>query len=365
MKATAKSIFFRNKFIKGTIASPINFWKWGGTPVELPNSLPRHITPYALDYGQKNIHFVETPADYSLLGKPFLYNEQYRNAQRVMVTSYDEWFKWAKTQPKPEKPIFVCGIGRSGTTLMNRAFHQLDNTIVYDEPDVFMQMVRLSPEERKPLIEATTTSFSEPNKRLVMKQRSFVSYMMDSILETYPDARIVYMYRNTFDWVISNMRLVLRTPWPAGIVHETITIIFKRFLPALDPAEFRSLQMVEAGALLWLRFNEHYTDLVKQGYPILGIRYEDLVAHPESVVSQVFDFCDLPQDQVDTALNAFERNSQSGTIFSRKNLADIELDQRQIDLIQGMLDRHDWMNDPNIRLEGSVVPSTESAPELV
>ncbi len=364
MKATVKPIFFRNKFIKGTVANPINFWTGAGSQIELPNALPRHITPYSLNYGKNEVHFVETPSDYSLLGKPFLYNEQYRNAQRVMVVSYDEWFKWMKSQPVPEKPIFVCGIGRSGTTLMNRAFHQLSSTTVYDEPDVFMQMVRLSPEERKPIIRASTASFYEPGKRLVIKQRSFVSYMMDTILDTYPDARIVYMYRNTFDWVVSNMRLILRTPWHAGIVHEVVRMVFKRFLPALDPAEFRPLQMVEAGALLWLKFNEHYTDLVNQGYPILGIRYEDLVAHPESVVSQVFDYADLPQSDVPTALNAFERNSQSGTIFSRQNLAEVELNKRQMDLIQGMLDRHEWLNDPNIRLPGSVVPQLERVPEM-
>lgn len=357
MKATVKSIFHRHKFIKGTVAHPINFWTWGHNIIELPDILPYNITPYSLGYhNKKEVHFVETPADYDLQGKPFLYNEQFRNAKRTMTVSYDDWFDWMKSQPTPEKPIFVCGIGRSGTTLMNRALHQIPHTTVYDEPDVFMQMVRLSPEERIPLIQASTTSFNQHGYRLVLKQRSFVLYMMDSILDAYPDAKILYMYRNTFDWIVSNMRLILRTPWHAGIVHEVIRMIFKWYLPALNPAEFRPLQMVEAGALLWLKFNQRYTDLIDQGYPILGIRYEDLVDEPESVMAQVFDYCELPQSDVRTTLEAFNSNSQSGTIFSRKYLADVELNERQINLIQGMLDRHEWLNDANIRLPGSVIP---------
>ncbi|MEO1289584.1 MAG: sulfotransferase [Chloroflexota bacterium] len=356
MRARVKSIFHRNKFIKGTIANSINFWKYGNDTIQLPDILPSTITPYAFVPGKDEIHFVETPSDYELQGKPFLYNEQFRNAQRVYEVSYDEWFKWLKSQPLPDKPIFVCGIGRSGTTLMARAMYQLSNTTVYDEPDVYVPIIRLPQEEQIPLIQASTASFNQHGTRLVIKHRSFVSYMIESLLEAHPNAKILYMYRNTYDWIISNMRLILRTPWHAGVVHELIRIIFKHFLPALDPSEFRGTHMVESGALLWLRFNEHYTSLVEQGYPVLGIRYEDLVDAPESVMSQVFDFCELPTSQVATALGAFERNSQSGTIFSHQYLADVELNERQKSLIQGMLNRHEWMNDPYMRLPGSVEP---------
>lgn len=356
MRVKVKPIIARKKFIKGAVASPINFLTWGGEEKIIADSLPENITPYLLNYGKEEVLFTETPPELDLLGKPFMYHEQFQQATNVLTTSYDEWIEWTKTQPVPDKPIFVCGIGRSGTTLINRAFHQLPQTAVYDEPDVFMQMVRLPHEERVPLVQAATTSLNHHGCRMVIKQRSFVTYMMDSILEAYPDAKILFLYRNTFDWITSNMRLILRTPTPPGVVHEVVRMVFKRFLPALDPAEFRPLQMVEAGALLWLKFNAHYVDLVQQGYPILGVRYEDLVAEPYSMLSQIFEFCDLPQEQVDLALDAFESNSQANTIFSRKNLAEVELNPRQIKLIEGMLERHEWLNDPNIRLEGSAVP---------
>lgn len=356
MQAKAKPIIARHKFIKGTVANPFNMFTWGEADVSFSGSLPDNVTPYILNYGKKEVYFVETPADFELRGQPFMYYLQYKHAKRLIIASYDEWFEWTKSQPMPEKPIFVCGIGRSGTTLINRAFHQLPQMSVFDEPDIFMQSVRFSNEERIPFIKGTTAALHREGYRLVMKQRSFVSYMMDSILDAYPDAKILYMYRNPYDWIVSNMRLFLRTPAPAGVAHELIRIAFKRFLPALDPAEFRPLQMVEAGALLWLKFNEYYADLIDQGYPILGVRYEDLVAEPHSVVSQIFDYCEVPQSDVDLALDAFERNSQSDTIFSRQNLAEVELNKRQIGLIKGMLDRHEWLNDPDIRLPGSVVP---------
>lgn len=356
MQAKAKPIIARHKFIKGTVANSFNMLTWGESDINFSGSLPDNVTPYIINYGKKEVYFVETPADLNLQGQPFMYYLQYKHAKRLIVTSYDEWFKWMKSQPVPEKPIFVCGIGRSGTTLMNRAFHQLPQTSVFDEPDIFMQAVRFSNEERIPFIRGTSAALNRDGYRLVMKQRSFVSYMMDSILDAYPDAKIIYMYRNPYDWIVSNMRLFLRTPAPAGIAHELIRMAFKRFLPALDVDEFRPLQMVEAGALLWLKFNEYYADLIAKGYPILGVRYEDLVAEPHSVVSQIFDYCELPQSDVDLALDAFERNSQSDTIFSRQKLGDVELNSRQIGLIKGMLDRHKWLNDPDIRLPGSVVP---------
>lgn len=363
MRVKVKPIIARKKFIKGAVASPINFLTWGGKEATLSGNLPENITPYLLNYGKDEVLFTETPSELDLLGKPFMYHEQFQHATNVITADYDEWFKWMDTQPIPEKPIFVCGIGRSGTTLINRAFHQLPQTAVYDEPDVFMQMVRLPHNKRIPLIQAATTSLNHHGCRMVIKQRSFVTFMMDSILAAYPDAKILFLYRNTFDWIISNMRLILRTPTPTGLVHEIVRMVYKRFLPALDPAEFRPLQMVEAGALLWLKFNEHYVDLVQQGYPILGVRYEDMVAEPYSMLSQIFEFCNLPQDDVDLALDAFESNSQSGTIFSRKNLAQVELNQRQIALIDGMLKRHEWLNDPHIRLEGSIVPIPRKKPQ--
>lgn len=356
MQATLKRMIGRWKLLRGTCAASTDFWLWGGTPIQLPDILPENLTPYAVDYNKKEVLFVETPEDYSLLGKPFMYHEQFKRAERVMTVTYDDWFKWVKSQPIPDKPIFVCGIGRSGTTLINRALHRLPDTTVYDEPDVFMQMLRLPPEERRTLLGATTKSLNQTGTRLVIKQRAFVSYAMDDILKTFPDARVLFLYRSTYDWIVSNMRLILRTPAPAGIVHEVVRMSFKRYLPALDPREFAPLQMVEAGALLWLKFFERYTQLREAGYPILGVRYEDMIDHPETVLTQIFDFCDLPQTQVPEALKAFERNSQANTIYSRKNLADVELNERQKRLIKGMLDQHEWLNDPYIRLPGSVEP---------
>ena len=39
MRATEKSILYKLKLIKGTVARPFNFWKWGGKAIELPAGL--------------------------------------------------------------------------------------------------------------------------------------------------------------------------------------------------------------------------------------------------------------------------------------------------------------------------------------
>ncbi|MEL6405661.1 MAG: sulfotransferase [Chloroflexota bacterium] len=356
MQARSQKIRARFKPVKGTVAIPQNFLAWGGTEMELPDTLPQNITPYALDYNKREVVMTETPSDYNLIGEPFLYHEQFKNAQNIMRVSYDDWFAWMREQPMPEKPIFICGIGRSGTTLITRALDRLPQTLVYDEPDVYMQMVRLQGEEQRNILQASTASFNQHGTRLAIKHRSFVSYMMDTILDVYPDAKVLFMYRSTIPWVLSNMRLILRTPAPRGVVHEIVRYFFKRYLPHLNPADFRPLRMVEAGALLWLEFLGHYVELREKGYDILGVRYEDLIAAPESVMSQIFDYCELPQSQVPEALKAFDRNSQKGTIFSRDQLGDVKLTEKQRGYIMGMLERHEWLNDPHIRLSGSVVP---------
>lgn len=356
MQARFQPIRARFKPIKGTVAAPHNLLTWGDTPITIPDPLPKNITPYALDYDKREILLAETNPQQDLEGHPFLYNMQFQHAQNIMRVSYDDWFAWMRQQPMPDKPIFICGIGRSGTTLITRALHRLPQTTVYDEPDVYMQMVRLDGQEQRNILQAATAGFNQQGTRLAIKHRSFVTYMMDTILDVYPNAKILFMYRSAVPWVVSNMRLILRTPAPRDLVHEIVRFVFKRYLPALDPAEFRPLRMVEAGALLWLKFLSHYVELREQGYDILGVRYEDLIAAPESVMSQIFDYCDLPQSQVPEALQAFDRNSQTGTIFAREQLANVRLTEKQLGFIMGMLERHKWLNDPHIRLPGSVVP---------
>ena len=127
-----------------------------------------------------------------------------------------------------------------------------------------------------------------------------------------------------------------------------------RYLPNLNPKEFEKLQMVEAGALLWVKFNQHYLDLHNQGLPIMAVKFEDMIADPKKTMTKVFDFCELPHSRVKNSLKAFEQNSQAGTIFSGKLLGDVKLNKRQKRLIQGILDQHNQLQDPNIRLPGSV-----------
>ncbi len=109
-------------------------------------------------------------------------------------------------------------------------------------------------------------------------------------------------------------------------------------------------------ALWWLAIMEWYLAQYSQGLPILAVRYADLTAARERVLSAVFRYCGLPPAAVAETLGVFARDAQAGTLLARVNPAEgnqLRLSEAQLREISTILQRHPVVKDSDFIAPGT------------
>ena len=70
----------------------------------------------------------------------------------------------------------------------------------------------------------------------------------------------------------------------------------------------------------WALSLDYYRKLREAGLPIVGIRYEDIIADPETNMRRILRHCDLPEQLAVNSLRALKGDSQVNTPLSRASL---------------------------------------------
>jgi hypothetical protein len=101
-----------------------------------------NLTLYCLDFENRQALFVETLPDCDLSRAPFLYQVQYDAARRLIQIPYETLHRLAaEVVIDPSRLILICSVGRCGSTLVSRAFNEVEGVDSISEPDVFTQML--------------------------------------------------------------------------------------------------------------------------------------------------------------------------------------------------------------------------------
>lgn len=194
-------------------------------------------------------------------------------------------------------PIFVIGMPRSGTTLVDRIITNHPTVRSAGElQNLSVSLKRVSGNRISlrsasvELIEATamldwkslaqsylagTRSVEEGQSRFVDKLPHNFLYA-GFIAKALPGARIICLRRNALDTCISNFRQLF----------DRSSAVFDYSLDLLDTGRYY---------VLFDRLMAHW----QTTFPgrILELRYEDLVSDPEAATRRLMDYCELPWQQ--------------------------------------------------------------------
>jgi hypothetical protein len=102
---------------------------------------------------------------------------------------------------------------------------------------------------------------------------------------------------------------------------------------------------------------EWYLAQYARGIPVLAVRYADLNAAREQVLSAVFTHCGLPTAGVAETLGVFARDAQAGTLLGRVNPAEgnqLRLSDAQLRDMTTILQRHPVVNDSEFMAPGTL-----------
>ncbi|MBB1472781.1 sulfotransferase [Luteimonas sp. MC1782] len=210
------------------------------------------------------------------------------------------------------EPVFIIGMPRSGTTLIDRIISSHDDVHPAGELDNFgMQLRRFSGAPARSLLEtaialppgfqdwqrlgddyvASTRPATGHTRRFTDKHPLNFLFVAD-IARALPGARIICMRRNPMDTCLSNFRQLFST--------EAVDYDY-------------SFDLLQTGRyyLLFDRLMRHWQSVLPGR--ILEVDYEVLVSAPEPTIRGVLEFCGLSWQE---DCLSFERNSAAAASAS-------------------------------------------------
>lgn len=255
---------------------------------------------------------------------------------------------------------------------MSKALNEPEATVSLSEPDVFSNFVPLRYNDTETLVRLLRGCFHVAFRPAVVRGASFYGLklrnqcveIMELYCEAFPQAKHLFLYRNAIGWVTSLYRLSIRRgPRPDISRDEAVTRLatyhnrtiadVERFF---DPSH-KTYSTVTYLATDWLVMMDRYLELFSERSGPLAIRYEDLNTQPESVMTAIFKYCNLPLSGITQALQAFMRDSQEGTLLARdvaQTGNSVKLSDEHIAEIQAVLNHHPVIQTPNYLLPGTL-----------
>ena len=198
--------------------------------------------------------------------------------------------------PGPEAPLFIVGMPRSGTTVLDRILSNHDAVRSIGESQYFAQLLRVVSRSAttEPLDPAILALLGDPDAmgRIGAEYRSYCAKLVGAgrralnkfhlhvlhaghLMAALPDARILCLIRDPLDTIMSNYRQLFE--------FDTPTYCWS--LDIADTARFY---------VGFRRLAQHWQAVAPDRFRCVD--YEALVRDPEAAAPALFDFCGLDWD---------------------------------------------------------------------
>jgi hypothetical protein len=295
---------------------------------------------YGLDHARDLAIFVCLPEDIDLAESPFAYATQHKMARQVLTMPLADLEAVADLAPPVPRVVLIFSIGRCGSTLLSHALNTVPGVWCLSEPDAFSTLIlqhyhsrqrsAFSRDQVIRLIRACTRlQFRPPPGRqarvFAMKFRSHALFQANLYHQALPEAPCVFLYRDALGWANSVYSMMRQYGFPDALTGADRTLAWSIFTAASDPAPLAEaidlsapeVPMELALGPAWSCNMSEYTRHFHAGVPFLALRYNEFNRDREASIARLLGHCGLPADHAATALQAFERDSQSGTHLSR------------------------------------------------
>ncbi len=336
MTANLLTIIARKRQEPFGVADPSDFEFEIGEAID-PQAMvtnPR-ITLYCLDHANHRALFVETVPGADLSQAPFFYQAQYENTVNLYGISYDTLHQLAdRISIGNQQLMLVYSTGRSGSTLIGFALNAVNGVVGISEPDVFTQLVSLrewdgsNEAEISALVNSCMKLLCKPTEQIPnpiawsIKFRSFSIELGDLLYKHFPNAKVVFLYRNLESWAVSTMR--------AFVENDTIELRtwLQTWFATLVPSVAKHaredgsiLSLFTMSTLMWTSILERYMELHEKGVPMLAVRFEDIKSAPQEAVRKIIEYCGFSDVNMEKVYKVLEQDSQANSAISQEVLA--------------------------------------------
>jgi hypothetical protein len=250
---------------------------------------------------------------------PRIKNALSKRARRMSKHLYQS-IRW-RTLDRP-KVLMIVGCQRSGTTLMSRLFDADRDCRVFGEFSVLSCVgkdgIRLNP---LPDVAAVISRVPAP---LVVMKPLVETQRVRTLLNYFPDAKALFMYRRYTDVASSDLRKFGQRnaidnirPIAAGDTHNWrsagATPLVRQHVSRFFS---ESMNPNDAAALFWFARNQLYYDLELAAHgSVMLCRYEHLAMDPSALMRRVYGFAGAECPDL-----SHTRQVHSGSVSKGKSL---------------------------------------------
>ncbi|MCP4405027.1 MAG: hypothetical protein GY801_47965, partial [bacterium] len=264
--------------------------------------------------------FAELPPDRELSHEPFFHQAQFEHALRLIRLDYDSFHTLAgQATFQPQQLVFIHNIGRCGSTLFHHLFNRVAQVTSLSEPDALSEIHSLraghngrDPEFIKLLQSSVRFLFKTANYPEthigIIKLRNQCIDILNVFWHAFPDTSHFFVYRSAVGWVSSLHSRRLRSGRIADISLENALKWWEDYchhpidLPSLGLADLPAmLSSVQQLTVSWLLMMDQYMTFHEQGLIMPAIRYEELSAKRDAVLSVLFTQLGVPVKTISTA----------------------------------------------------------------
>lgn len=220
--------------------------------------------------------------------------------------------------------FFIVGSQRTGTTLIRLILECHPKVFCYDEGLSYGllrdKVFGLPPDMRKDPGAVERIGYKIPRWTEQLGRPMIVDNIdHEGATAFYLGEPIIFLHRDVRDTVASMLTLITDggnwvKHWARRMIEDKIAndLQFKdKFRREIDLVTSLQWPDAAAGALCWKYKTSAYWEYCDRGYPVLGLRYEDLVQHPERELRRVAAFLSIEWDEALLRHNKFEHQECS------------------------------------------------------
>jgi hypothetical protein len=195
------------------------------------------------------------------------------------------------------KRIYIMGCHRCGTTLLRLILNSHKDIWCFDEWKSYKALKEKNYENEK---NATIIGFKIPNWTDMM-------LYSDECSQHYKNDKVIFMMRDVRGFVASAASLPtgggnwmkgsilnVREKWPH---NKARMVFFQKYGKELNEIEKQSCADFRVAALFWKYKISCYFEMVKKGWQVIPLHYENLVMFPASCLRVIADFLEIEWDE--------------------------------------------------------------------
>ena len=224
---------------------------------------------------------------------------------------------------------------------MSRVFQSIPRALVLSEPQalscvaIFSAHQTFSPKKISQLYISTLKCLF---KHATLQKLDLVClkswlpevFILQLMFDATPFIKHIYLYRNPLTFVKSWEKLFAVNQFPMMPVRVVKSrcylypVLFRS--PLFRDENILKMSWYEIWALHWIRSYAGFMDVYKKNYPISTVCFEDFIANPDQIISQIFEFAGIQDSLLPDAKSVLKTDSQEGTIYTSRSTEKLRSD---------------------------------------